>query len=84
MAAGSEKDQISRDPKEPTTDPTRRTTALHGRANLRRPFCQRAFRWCVPIGGLGGLVGLGGGEFRLPVLMYGLGFDAKAAVLRSP
>jgi uncharacterized membrane protein YfcA len=25
-------------------------------------------------------VGLGGGEFRLPVLMYGIGFDAKSAV----
>jgi uncharacterized membrane protein YfcA len=26
------------------------------------------------------LVGLGGGEFRLPVLIYGVGFDAKSAV----
>jgi uncharacterized membrane protein YfcA len=32
----------------------------------------------VPIGGLGGLIGLGGGEFRLPVLMYGIGFDARS------
>jgi uncharacterized membrane protein YfcA len=40
----------------------------------------RAFGWCVPIGGLGGLIGLGGGEFRLPVLMYGIGFNARAAV----
>ena len=47
---------------------------------LRCPFFQRAFGWCVPIGALGGLIGLGGGEFRLPVLMYAIGFDAKSAV----
>src|SRR5262249_39300182 len=46
----------------------------------RCPFFQRAFGWCVPIGALGGLVGLGGGEFRLPVLMHVIGFDAKSAV----
>jgi uncharacterized protein len=44
------------------------------------PYFQRAFGWCVPIGGLAGLVGLGGGEFRLPVLMHVVGFGAKAAV----
>lgn len=44
------------------------------------PYFQRAFGWCVPIGALGGLVGLGGGEFRLPVLMYGIGYDARTAV----
>src|SRR5438045_1927668 len=44
------------------------------------PYFRRAFGWCVPIGGLGGLIGLGGGEFRLPVLMYGIGFDARSAV----
>ena len=44
------------------------------------PYFRRAFGWCVPIGGLGGLIGLGGGEFRLPVLMYGIGFNARAAV----
>ena len=44
------------------------------------PYFRRAFGWCVPIGGLGGLIGLGGGEFRLPVLMYGIGFDARTAV----
>jgi uncharacterized protein len=44
------------------------------------PFFRRAFGWSMPIGGLGGLIGLGGGEFRLPVLMYALGFDAKAAI----
>jgi uncharacterized membrane protein YfcA len=47
---------------------------------LQCTFFQRAFGWCIPIGGLGGLLGLGGGEFRLPVLMYALGFDAKSAV----
>jgi uncharacterized membrane protein YfcA len=47
---------------------------------LRCPFFRRAFGWCVPIGGLGGLIGLGGGEFRLPILMYAIGFDAKSAV----
>jgi len=44
------------------------------------PYFRRAFGWCVPIGCLGGLIGLGGGEFRLPVLMYGIGFNARAAV----
>lgn len=44
------------------------------------PYFRRAFGWCIPIGGLGGLIGLGGGEFRLPVLMYGIGYDARAAV----
>ena len=47
---------------------------------IRCRYFQRAFGWCVPIGALGGLVGLGGGEFRLPVLMYGMGFDAKSAI----
>jgi len=47
---------------------------------LACPFFQRAFGWCIPIGGLAGLIGLGGGEFRLPVLMHGIGFDAKSAV----
>lgn len=47
---------------------------------LACPFFQRAFGWSVPIGGLAGLIGLGGGEFRLPVLMHGIGFDAKSAV----
>ena len=41
------------------------------------PYFGRAFGWCVPIGGLGGLIGLGGGEFRLPVLMHGIGFNAR-------
>ena len=48
--------------------------------SARCRYFQRAFGWCVPIGALGGLVGLGGGEFRLPVLMYAIGFDIKSAV----
>jgi uncharacterized membrane protein YfcA len=47
---------------------------------IRCPYFQRAFGWCVPIGGLAGLVGLGGGEFRLPVLMYAVGYTARTAV----
>ncbi len=47
---------------------------------VRCRYFQRAFGWCVPIGALGGLVGLGGGEFRLPVLMYAVGFGAKSAI----
>src|SRR5215210_1655982 len=47
---------------------------------LACPYFRRAFGWCVPIGGLGGLIGLGGGEFRLPVLMYSIGYDARTAV----
>src|SRR5215204_5822523 len=47
---------------------------------LACPYFRRAFGSCVPIGGLGGLIGLGGGEFRLPVLMYGIGYDARTAV----
>jgi uncharacterized membrane protein YfcA len=43
-------------------------------------YFRRAFGWCVPIGALAGLVGLGGGEFRLPILMHSIGFGAKAAV----
>ena len=50
------------------------------RLALGCPYLRKAFGWCVPIGALGGLVGLGGGEFRLPVLMYAIGFDAKSAV----
>jgi hypothetical protein len=42
---------------------------------LSCPFFRKAFGWRVPIGGLGGLIGLGGGEFRLPKLMHPLGFD---------
>jgi len=50
------------------------------RLALGCPYLRRAFGYSVPIGGLAGLIGLGGGEFRLPVLIYGIGFDAKSAV----
>jgi uncharacterized membrane protein YfcA len=43
-------------------------------------YFQRAFAFAVPIGGLAGLIGLGGGEFRLPVLIRVIGFPARAAV----
>ena len=49
-------------------------TTLYGR------YFQRAFFWSVPIGGLAGLIGLGGGEFRLPVLTQLIGFPARAAI----
>jgi hypothetical protein len=49
------------------------------RTLINCPYFRRAFSWSVPIGGLAGLIGLGGGEFRLPVLMYAVGFDAKSA-----
>jgi uncharacterized protein len=47
---------------------------------VRCPYFQKAFGLCVPIGGLAGFVGLGGGEFRLPVLMYVVGYPARTAV----
>ena len=47
---------------------------------VRCPYFQKAFGWCVPIGGLAGLVGLGGAEFRLPVLIYVVGYPARTAV----
>jgi uncharacterized membrane protein YfcA len=47
---------------------------------LRCPYFQKALGWSVPIGVLGGLIGLGGGEFRLPVLMHAIGFGARSAV----
>jgi uncharacterized protein len=39
-----------------------------------------AFGFAVPIGLLGGLIGLGGAEFRLPVLAGPLGYSARRAV----
>jgi len=47
---------------------------------LACPYLRKSFGWCVPIGGLAGLIGLGGGEFRLPLLMHGIGFEARSAV----
>ena len=47
---------------------------------LRCPFFLKALAYAAPIGGLAGLIGLGGGEFRLPVLIRVIGFDAKSAI----
>lgn len=49
-------------------------------ATIRCRYFQKAVGFSVPIGALAGLVGLGGGEFRLPVLMHVIGFGARAAV----
>jgi len=43
-------------------------------------YSQGAFLFAVPIGGLAGLIGLGGGEFRLPVLTQVIGFPARSAI----
>ncbi|MBI4194135.1 MAG: sulfite exporter TauE/SafE family protein [Betaproteobacteria bacterium] len=43
-------------------------------------YSQGAFLFAVPIGGLAGLIGLGGGEFRLPVLTQVIGFTAREAI----
>ncbi len=43
-------------------------------------YSQGAFLFAVPIGGLAGLIGLGGGEFRLPVLTQVIGFPAREAI----
>jgi uncharacterized membrane protein YfcA len=45
---------------------------------LRRPGL--AFLYVVPIGLLGGLIGLGGAEFRPPVLVGPLRYSARQAV----
>ena len=39
-----------------------------------------AFLYAVPIGVLGGLIGLGGAEFRLPVLLGPLGYPSRQAI----
>ena len=52
------------------------TTTVHARTG--RPAL--ALLSAVPIAALGGLIGLGGAEFRLPVLVGPLGYPARAAV----
>lgn len=42
-----------------------------------------AFTAGALIGGLGGMIGLGGAEFRLPLLIGGFGFAALAAVIMN-
>lgn len=41
---------------------------------------QSSFLWAVPIGVLGGLIGLGGAEFRLPVFASILRYTARQAI----
>ena len=41
-----------------------------------------AFGFAIPIAIMGGLIGLGGAEFRLPVLVGPLGYRARQAVPR--
>lgn len=53
---------------------TSRTQSERGRSPAR------AFGFGVPIGTLGGLIGLGGAEFRLPVLTGVLGYRPRQAV----
>lgn len=45
-----------------------------------KPRSLLAFIFAVPIAMLGGLIGLGGAEFRLPVLAGPLGYSARKAV----
>ena len=52
---------------------------LRDNASARRRF-QLSFLYAVPIGVLGGLIGLGGAEFRLPVLAGTLGYQVRQAV----
>lgn len=53
--------------------------ALRDNALARRRF-RLSFLYAVPIGVLGGLIGLGGAEFRLPVLAGTLGYRVRQAV----
>ena len=47
---------------------------------LQCRYFQRGFGYSVPIGALAGLIGLGGGEFRLPVLTQLIGYPPRAAI----
>lgn len=58
------------------TDSAESLAEARSRGDLRK----RAFLFSVPIGALGGLIGLGGAEFRLPVLVGPLGYGAHRAV----
>jgi hypothetical protein len=50
------------------------------RATSPRRSPTLAALWGAPIGLLGGLIGLGGAEFRLPVLVGAFGYAARRAV----
>jgi uncharacterized protein len=47
---------------------------------FQKHLSRLAFAYAIPIGVLGGLIGLGGAEFRLPVLAGVLGYQARQAV----
>ena len=52
--------------------------------HVGRPYTAlRAFLWGGTIGTLGGLIGLGGAEFRLPVLVGRFGFKSLDAVVMN-
>ena len=52
--------------------------------HVGRPYtAPRAFLWGGAIGTLGGLIGLGGAEFRLPVLVGRFGFKSLDAVVMN-
>lgn len=53
---------------------------IHAVPGVRRNRSRLAFVAAIPIAVLGGLIGLGGAEFRLPVLAGPLGYLARKAV----
>jgi uncharacterized membrane protein YfcA len=57
-----------------------RTLSATGTARSATPRPAVAFLYAVPIGVLGGLIGLGGAEFRLPVLIGLLGYPSRQAI----
>jgi uncharacterized membrane protein YfcA len=59
---------------------TRSAPALGSFATLGWRTTALALGAALIIGGAGGLIGLGGGEFRLPILVGLIGFTARAAV----
>jgi uncharacterized membrane protein YfcA len=53
-------------------------------SHVSRPYTAiRAFSWGGTIGTLGGLIGLGGAEFRLPVLVSRFGFQPLDAIVMN-
>ena len=53
-------------------------------SHVSRPYTAiRAFTWGGTIGTLGGLIGLGGAEFRLPVLVGRFNFQALDAIVMN-